>query len=186
MEKFEESKEVAETSMHNLLETDVSVGAQSWGFHVPGVASPKGGTNYTRISTPVLPSVVLLWENLDLSDLTGLALAPDPALGQSRACGWHQTGSSRGGGGLSLGGNTAGKDLGRIWEGFPSWQTQSGRKCALCRTVPAGSALCCVEPRTSPGLPAAADPQRSPTGSAGGSGWERALIAAPWFPRSSR
>lgn len=142
MEKFEESKEVAETSMHNLLETDVSVGAQSWGFCVPGVASPEGGTNYSLISTPVLPSVVLLWENPDLSDLTGLGLAPDPALGQSRACGWHQTGSSRGGGGLSLGGNTAGKDLGRIsqlanaeWQEVCSVPRSASRFCpVLCGT----------------------------------------------------
>ena len=98
LEKFEESKEVAETSMHNLLETDVS----SSGCHILRSPMPLGGRGGAsreledrsaptwplqqgrwRVRAPVPPSQppCLLWLHLGSQGrhrTVALAGAPEP------------------------------------------------------------------------------------------------------------
>lgn len=78
MEKFEESKEVAETSMHNLLETDVSV------FLCTRVGSLEGHGIKTLISTLVCASVALLGG----PRVIPVAPCPDSAVVQRRGSIW--------------------------------------------------------------------------------------------------
>lgn len=160
MEKFEESKEVAETSMHNLLETDVSVGAQSWGCSV------SLGWDLLReaLVTHRFPLLSVLWESPDVGDVTGLCSTLIQLLARAEPLpGTKQPLRS---GGIILGGHTAGKGLGRISQlANPEWQEMGPVLHSLSQI-----------PNLLLGSPL---PQGQHRGL-------QVLIPTLWFPRSSR